>query len=235
MPNSSSPASDSIPRNANPQPLNRSTPQPPLDFWLRKNGTIAAARAESPLAGRTPAELVIMVQTRKLLQTLLRNKRLRISDDLRSAIQAALRSRARLAAPLIPLGPEQRLGWLDEAAELICSSPLTVPGDAEAFSSGRAYNLACRTVPTSQIVVGQTVAGMPEEILVSGSELLVTLRDNALRLHVFAHNTPPPDPRIHKSHPLETLLRHFIVPDVPDIATIFPSRFQKLKSQLAAL
>ena len=209
----------------------------PFDFWLRPNGTIAAARAESPLAGRTPAELVIMAETRKLLQTVLSNKRIRASDPLRSAIQAALRSRRKLTAPLIPLGPEHRLGWLDEVDELTCEKPLQVKGDAfgEAFSTGKAYRIASRTVATRDIITRQTVAGFPEEVAVTGTELVVTIRDNALRVHVFAHHTPPHDPRIHKSHPLDTLLAHFLIPAVPDIASLFPARFQKLKTQLAAL
>jgi hypothetical protein len=178
-----------------------------------------------------------MAETRKLLQTVLSNQRIHASPPLRTAIQTALRSRRKLTAPLIPLGPEQRLGWLDEVDELTCEKPLQVKGDAfgEAFSTGKSYRIASKTVATQDIITRQTVAGFPEEVAITGTELVVTIRDNALRIHIFAHHTPPHDPRIHKSHPLDTLLHHFLIPPVHDIATIFPARFQKLKTQLAAL
>ena len=201
-----------------------------FDFWLRANGTIAAARRESPLASRTPAEMVLMAETRKLLRTLLANPRIRICPLLRTGISTALRSRRKLTAPLIPLGPEQRLGWLDELSELTCRLAI-----ANHFTAGKIYQIASRTVPTAQTIQRLTVAGLSEDVLVRGTELLVTIRDNLLLVHVFAHHAPPHDPRIHKAHPLDTLLVHFHIPQVPDIATIFPARFQKLKAQLAAL
>jgi hypothetical protein len=196
-------------------------------FWLRKDGRIGAAR-HSPINNKRPEELVIMAETRKLLINLLQS--IDISPDLRSAIEVLMRARLRRTAPFTPLTEEQRMGWLDEVTRVACHTNLS-----DSFTSGRNYNVTCNTSPTRQIISRQTLDGGTEEVLISGTEMLITLMDNYQRRHCFCHIDPPFDPLIHQFHPLSTLPAHFEIPPAPDIKTIFPNRYRKYTEELTAL
>lgn len=198
----------------------------PKDFWLTARGTIGC-RTPSPLSGKTPAEAVVMSETRRLLRALPAD---RTAEDLQAAVKAAFRHLARRTAPFSPLHDEQRLGWLDEHSHLECRLDM-----AACFTSGTAYKIQCHDIPTRRLIDRATLRGDKEEILICGTELLVTLRDDQERLHTFCHEELAADPRIHASHPLATLLRHFHIPPTPDIATVLPSKFQKNKKALSAL
>jgi len=203
-----------------------------MDLWLRKSGRIATARA-SALNNLTVQEAILMAETRALLVHALAN--LAVADDLRSSTTAALRQRQRASAPFLPLNPTQRLGWLDEVDSLTCSTD-GLPG----FTAGKTYRLITRTllVRDRETRPNAAMPGGTEEVLVSGTELLAALRDDRKRQHVFCHHTPPTDQipgRIHAIHHLDKLVDHFHIPEVPDIAALFPARFKKLKEQFAAL
>lgn len=201
----------------------------PHTHWLRKNGTIATAR-RSALSGKTPAELVLMAETRKLLQLLLHSEQESVSPDLRAAIEAMLRARLRRTAPFMPLNDEQRIAWLDEVTHITCRLDL---GDC--FTAGSTYRVACQDSPTSHIIDRQTMHGVAEEVLITGNELVINIADNLSRIHTFCHTSLPDDPGIHAQHPLETLVAHFTIPPAPDITQVYPSTYAKLKAQLAAL
>jgi hypothetical protein len=197
--------------------------------WLRKNGTIATA-TRSVLNGKTPAELVLMAETRKLLQLLLHSQTEHISPELRENIQMMLRVRLRRTAPFLPLNNEQRIAWLDEHTHIDCRLDL---GDS--FTAGSTYRVACQDLPTSHIIDRQTMHGIAEEVLISGNELVIHISDNHSRIHTFCHTSLPDDPFVQAHHPLETLIAHFTIPAAPDITQVYPSTYAKLKAQLAAL
>ena len=197
--------------------------------WLRKNGTIATTR-RSALTGKTPAELVLMAETRKLLQLLLHSKQENISPDLRTAIEAMLRARLRRTAPFTPLNDEQRIAWLDEVTHITCRLEL---GDS--FTAGSTYRVLCNDCPTSHIINRQTIQGGYEEVLISGNELVIKIDDDQKRIHTFCHASLPDEPGIHARHPLAILVAHFTVPQAPDITQVYPSTYAKLKAQLEAL
>ena len=199
----------------------------PYDFWLRASGAIATGR-QSVLSGKTPDELLVMAETRHLLQTIMRSKSLRLCPKMRAAVAVAAKSRHRLAAPLMPLGAAQRIGWLDEATELVSSLTLE-----DCFTPAVAYRIACRTVPTKSIEKRKAMfRGGEEEVLVTGTDLLITIRDDERRQHAFSLHSVPTDKRIFRSHHLLTLTQHFHIPPAPDIATLYPARYRKFRARL---
>ena len=196
------------------------------DFWLTPRGTIGC-RQPSALLGKTPAEAVVMVETRKLLRAMPAD---RTSEELQTAVKAAFRNLARRTAPFLPLHDEQRLGWLDEHSHLACRIDMD-----DSFACGVHYKIQCHDIPTRRLIERATISGGKEEVLICGTELRVTLRDNHQRLHTFCHEELATDPRIHACHPLLVLQEHFLIPDTPDITKILPSKFSKTKKALAAL
>ena len=199
------------------------------DYWLRKDGTIATAR-HSPITGKSPAELILMAETRRLLQLILANPEAKISDDLRSTISALFRSRARRTAPLTPLPPEQRLAWLDEVTHIVCRAAMP-----DAFTPGKPYRIKCEDVRTERAIMRNSIQGGPEEILVTGHEILATITDDHKRHHAFCHSRILTEPHIHTLHPLQTLLDHFEIPPAPDITQVYPSTYAKHRQLLSSL
>jgi len=201
----------------------------PHTHWLRKNGTIATAR-RSALSGKTPAELVLMAETRKLLQLLLHSEQESVSPELRTAIEAILRARLRRTAPFMPLNEEQRIAWLDEVTHITCRTDLD-----DSFTAGSTYRVVCQDSPTSHIIDRQTMHGVAEEDQITGNELVIHIADDHARIHTFCHTSLPDEDGIHARHPLASLIAHFTIPPAPDITQIYPATFAKLKTQLAAL
>jgi hypothetical protein len=198
-------------------------------YWLNKRGVIAS-KPVSLLSGKSPAEAVLLPETRCLLREVLNDPSATVSPDLHIAAKQALRHLARRTAPFLPLSPEHRLGWLWEFPRLECRRDW--PG---AFTRDYAYRHYCHDVATRRLILRKTPSGATEEVLVSGIEMLVTIHDDQKRLHAFANFPVPEDPRIHAIHDLQRLLDHFIIPSAKDITQILPAAYQQLKTTLAAL
>ena len=193
-----------------------------MDFWLLAGGTIAC-RYPSSLHGMTPAEAVQSKETRRLLRSIPPE---RCSEDLRSVVANALLDYAVRTAPLLPLPDAQRLGWLDEHSHLLCRLNL-----GAGFTPGSYYPINCGEISARRLTTKTTIQGTKAEVAITGSELLVTIRDEQGRDHSF-FNWGGPDPF---AHSLETLIEHFQIPPVPDITQILPARFRKNKKSLANL
>ena len=198
-------------------------------YWLNKRGVIAS-KPPSLLSGKSPAEAVLIPETRCLLREILNDPSVTVSPDLHIAAKQALRHLARRTAPFLPLSPEHRLGWLWEFPRLECHRDW--PGS---FTRDYAYRHYCYDVATRRLILRKTPSGATEEVLVSGIEMLVTIHDDQKRLHAFANFPVSEDPRIHAIHDLQRLLDHFIIPSAKDITQILPAAYQKLKTTLAAL
>jgi hypothetical protein len=213
--------------------VNTTQTQPRYHYWLRPNGNIATS-TPSPLNGKSLHELIIMAETRRLLQLLIHSKREETSPDLITTIEALLRSRLRRTSPFLPLNEHQRIAWLDEYTHIQCRAPL-----AEFFAAGESYRVDCHDAPTSQIVDRQTLGGQPEEVLVTGRELLITVRDRKRHVHAFSHAEIPADPNIdidiHFTHHIQALIDHFLIPPTPDITRVYPSTYKKYKEALSNL
>jgi len=196
-----------------------------MDFWLEAGGTIAC-RDASPLHGKTPAEAVQNKETRRLLRSIPPE---RCSEDLRSVVANALLDYSVRTAPLLPLPAAQRLGWLDEHSHLLCR--LSMGGG---FTSGSSYPIDCGEITARRTISKTTIQGIKSEVAITGSELLVTIRDDQGRDHSFYNggNSGAADPF---AHSLEILIEHFLIPPVPDITQVLPARFRKNKKALAHL
>jgi hypothetical protein len=206
------------------------TPKVNYAYWLRPNGTIASSRP-SPLNGKRPQELIIMAETRRLLQLILHNKREETHPDLVTAIEVLLRSRLRRTSPLTELAPMQRIAWLDEYTHIECTAAF----EGDSFAPGDSYRVVCTDIPTTHITDRQTMHGGTEEVLITGHELLVTVRDSRNRLHAFCHTGIPTDIEIHKLHHTQYLLNHFAIPDAPDITKVYPATYAKHRAFLSTL
>lgn len=193
-----------------------------MDFWLEAGGTIAC-RHESPLRGMTPAEAVQSKETRRLLRAISPE---RCSDDFQSATATALLDYAVRTAPLLPLPDAQRLGWLDEHSHLLCRLSMD-----SAFTRGSSYRIECGEISARRLTAKTTIQGTKAEVAITGSELLVTIRDEQSRDHSFFSGGGP-NPF---AHSLETLIEHFHIPPVPDITQILPACFRKNKKALTNL
>jgi hypothetical protein len=203
--------------------------QTPYAYWLRKDGTIATARA-SPLTGKTPQELVLMAETRRLLQLILHSHREETSPELAATIDSLLRARLRRTSPFMELSEIQRIAWLDEITHVECSTNL-----GAGFIAGDHYRVACMDIPTNQIIDRQRMDGGTEEVLITGNELIVTIRDQGKRIHAFTHIDLPITLKVHERHEMQALLDHFVIPPAPDITKVFPATYNKYKAALAAL
>ncbi len=193
-----------------------------MDFWLEAGETIAS-RYPSPLHGMTPAKAVQNKETRRLLRAIQSE---RSSEDLRSVVANALLDYSVRTAPLLPLPAAQRLGWLDEHSHLFCRLSMD-----SAFTRGSSYPINCGEISARRLTTKTTIQGTKAEVAITGSELLVTIRDEQGRDHSF-FNWGGPDPF---AHSLEILIEHFHIPPVPDITQVLPSRFRKNKKALANL
>jgi hypothetical protein len=191
------------------------------DYWLRADGRIATAR-HSPINGKMPAELILMAETRRLLQLILTDPNTSICDDLRATITALLRSRARRTAPFMPLSAEQRLGWLDEVTEIVCKAPLE-----DCFTAGTTYRIQCEDVRIDHSIFRKSLHHAKEEVLITGNELLTTITDDLGHEHGFCHVDILAEPPIVKVHPLQTLVDHFEIPPVPDITKVYPATHKR--------
>ena len=196
-----------------------------MDFWLLAGGTIAC-RYPSSLHGMTPAEAVQSKETRRLLRSIPPE---RCSEDLRSVVANALLDYAVRTAPLLPLPDAQRLGWLDEHSHLLCRLNL-----GAGFTPGSYYPINCGEISARRLTTKTTIQGTKAEVAITGSELLVAIRDDQGRDHSFYNggNSGAADPF---AHSLEILIKHFHIPPVPDITQILPARFRKNKKTLANL
>ena len=196
-----------------------------MDFWLLAGGTIAC-RYPSSLHGMTPAEAVQSKETRRLLRSIPPE---RCSEDLRSVVANALLDYAVRTAPLLPLPDAQRLGWLDEHSHLLCRLNL-----GAGFTPGSYYPINCGEISARRLTTKTTIQGTKAEVAITGSELLVAIRDDQGRDHSFYNggNSGAADPF---AHSLEILIKHFHIPPVPDITQILPARFRKNKKALAHL
>src|SRR5438876_2615937 len=118
--------------------------------------------------------------------------------------------------PLAPLSPIQRIGYLK--GEILCRESIGP------FVAGGTYSARTLTVPAhsrEQLLDG---LGLHTQIELRSLETFVIIDGAAGGPHGFA----PDDRRMSTSVPrlgdYQTLLRCFEIPDVPDLARLFPER-----------
>lgn len=217
----------------------RAQVKPRWNLWLQPDGTIGTylslfetrsvripkeeAKTLHDLTGRTPMDLVLRRQEREALRRTVQGGLWKSTPELQAHVDAALAQYEVGRAPIIPLPPVQRLGFLDEHDTLACVRDL--PG---IYAAGTRYRLESSTVRVRRRGARVNSEGEEEPVEYTGSELVLSLHSEAgkhhyvdprlLRQEVTFLDFPETD----RLRSLRELLEHFEIPEVPDIATLNP-------------
>lgn len=202
------------------------------------SGTISREIVEElqKLDGRRIMELVIMRDTREILSRAVDGGVWRVHPDVPPALQTALDDYETARAPLTPLSPIHRLGYLDENEEIECRAT-----DA-AFTAGQRYPLTSETVPIKLSDVRKKPSYLrsspddsEEEVETTGQDLLIRIRDAHGNWHGFTQHPITERPDCHALHLLPALLQRFVIPHVKDVAELSPERYAHFTRKLIEL
>ena len=195
---------------------------------------VAALKA---IDGQHPAGLVVQRTSRKALVLATQGGVWRVHPDVTAAVDAAMKNYNAVRAPLRPLNAVQRLGHLDEEDDIRCE---VAPGIG--FTAGRSYALESETFQGRKVERRPHPGGekdRKEEVLVTGQELLLRIRDDAGAWHAFTQYDLGRDQQAERPekhfHRLAELVECFQIPDVPDIAQVHPEEFAEYQRRLRAL
>ncbi|MGN6556355.1 MAG: hypothetical protein ACTHLW_21800 [Verrucomicrobiota bacterium] len=229
------------------------TTHPHYNLWLRPNHTIGAnvslfdtrsGRADKRqaerlfhLADRSPMQLVVMRNDRKELEAAVHpDSPWRVDPALQAAVKQAVAEYELERAPLYPLNPIMRLGYLDEHETILCERIL-----GRNFTAGRRYPLRSQTVQVTRAGTKINNSGMPDDVEYSGQELAFYIRDNAgverifmdaqfreenIRVNLLNDRKEDGD-KVKIDFTLQYLVEHFHIPEVPDVATLHPDAYQR--------
>lgn len=183
----------------------------------------------------------------------------RVDPALLAAVESAWAEYQGERAPMVPLPRVQRLGYLDEEDSILCLQ------NWRTFIAGRRYPIRSLTVTVTRRATKPNLAGETEELTFSGQELVLFIKDEAEHAFIDAralapgvelpnlfaqsktasNGSPPPSvegdlpaeglAKAGRTHPLQTLLDHFEVPEVPDVAVLQPERYLENKRRLQEL
>jgi predicted RNA methylase len=183
----------------------------------------------------------------------------RVDPALRDAVQKAVNDYNAIRAPLAPLPKIQRLGYLDESDDILCIADLTNekrPGAsapyATVFHAGQRYALSTQSVRFTRAQLKTNIRGELEELQLSGQELAIFVKsslsadhegnavekgscfmDASLREDNVQIDHGPGAEFVHFT--LQDLVKHFEIPEVPDIAGADAARHQTFITQLHQL
>ena len=226
-----------------------------LSLFDTKSSRVTKAEAEAlfSLNGCQPMRLVTQREQRARLQRAAFGTTWRVDPKLQEAVQHAINEYNRVRAPLYPLSPIQRLGFLDEADEIVCVKDLLDDdgGDdvrSPRFKADRHYALRSTTVAVKRSGQKRNLAGELDDVEWDGCELAFfikdetgverifmegRLRDESVRLSLLKAGEKPGRQDEHDlevcviDHTLNQLIEHFTIPDVPDVATVNPQGYQQ--------
>jgi hypothetical protein len=240
--------------------------KPQWNLSLRPDGTIRTnlslfdthsarvtkdqAAALFTLEGRRPMQLVLQRQERAALECAAYGTIWRVDPALQEAVKAAVAEYHRVRAPLYPLSPVQRLGYLDEVDEITCTQDFFAPGSASpCFRADHTYPLRSTTVAVHRSGEKLNLSGELDQVEWDGQELAFFIADEAGLERVFMdarllaanvqlsmlrpgdkpgrpdRRNPPPPCKI--DFALHHLVSYFAIPDVPDVARMNPEAYQR--------
>lgn len=210
------------------------------------------------LNGKKPIQLVVQRAQRKALETAVNGSFWRVDPKLQEAVKAAVVEYNAVRAPLYPLSKIQRLGYLDEQDEIQCIKNLSKNGFT-LFEAGKSYALRSTTVAVKRHGEKVNLEGEMDAVEWNGQELAFFITDiygveqcfmeERLRVKGIEVNLLPINhtgkwskkdlgERCPIAFTLQELVTHFHIPDVLDVATIDPQRYQRnlvALDQIAAL
>jgi hypothetical protein len=220
-----------------------------LSLFDTHSARVSKQEAESlfSLEGKHPMQLVMQRQQRLHLERAAFGPTWRVDPKLQAAIKLAVKEYHAVRAPLYPLSPIQRLGYLDEVDDIVCSKDLMVAG-RKAFRADHTYPLRSSTVAVKRSGTKLNLAGELDQVEWDGQELAFFITDGLGQERVFmearlrASNVrvsllkPGEKPgRQDEDHlepcqidfTLHELVEHFVIPDVPDVARVNPDGYQR--------
>lgn len=210
-----------------------------INAWLtpfqKITGTIPRVFAEElqSLHGQFPLSLVVQRATREALQRAVNGTIWRVQPELVTAVADAVREYHRVRAPFTKLPPVMRLAYLDEENTIVAAT-----SRLKGFTKGQSYPLATLTFEGKKVEVRERPGACDEDVLVTGMELAVLITDDAGETHCFTQFAAKEDdgrPDAQHHHLLSALVNHFVIPEVPDVATLFPDLYQTYRERLLAL
>lgn len=211
------------------------------NLWLSPDGVIQTqlsvfdartvdadlAKGLYGLRDQRPMQLVMQSASRKALHTAAFHSPWRVAPELQAAVTQAIADYQHERAPLVPLNPVQRLGYLDELTDegLLCHT------DLGSFRAGRRYSVDSKLVGVVRAGRKVNFRGEYDEVTYSGKELALWLygqgEDSAGACFMDARLSGD-DVTItdggRRDHTLQELVTHFVVPEVPDLAALHPER-----------
>ena len=198
--------------------------------------TVAALQR---LDGQTPMGLAVQRTNRQTLLEAVRNPLWRVDPALVHATDQAIAAYHAERAPLYPLAPVQRLGYLDEADTIRCLADGLGP-----FQAGHSYRIETRTESATYLATINDSKGDRNEVQRLGKELILLVfpDDDSAHDPVTGHRfilgggkyryESEKDWPADRVHTFADLVDHFHIPEVPDIATVQPDRYQSHLAQL---
>jgi len=197
-------------------------------------------------------ELVLQRASRDELLRVAEKVGWRVQSELIAAVKQAVNDYHAERAPLYPLPEIQRLGYLDEEDHITCKADLLNKNGRLIFKAGQQYSLRTQTVSiTRKVSRPNAFTGEDEELEYSGQELALFIRDSQENEHCFMDarlrddpNTKIPNVKQVKENEnredavdftLQELCVHFVIPEVPDVATANPRGYEAYLDKLTEL
>lgn len=199
------------------------------------------AKALFALQGQGVMNLCLQTDTRNALVRAASGTVWRVQPGLMDGIRQAINEYNAVRAPLYPLNPVQKLGYLDEADEITCVKEFLAPlkclkGDKAAsklvskvaFLPGKSYKLTTTTVLVERGGTKPNMAGEEEDYVYNGQELLATIAGEAGTEYSFMDARHMKEgitvtrvggsEQLAADFTLQQLIEHFEIPHVPDVA-----------------
>lgn len=167
-----------------------------------------------------PLELTLQRGARLALQQAITSGLWTIDPAASAAIHDAITDFDRDRAPLSPIAAVQRIGWIDDAEELLCTR------DFDHFRAGQRYPLSTETIEwKKQEERPRYHAGKrdTEAVLVRGTDLRLTLHHPEQEAVHFIFN--PDHSGGQAAYSLEELAANFQLPEVPDITALHAEKY----------
>ncbi len=228
----------------------------PFNIWIDGNniihrhltpfqslsGRVPKALVESlyDLQGQTPMALVVQKNTRLALQRAVTSDVWVVDPKLPPLVEKCIADYHAARAPFYPLSEVQRIGYVDESDTLKCKA-----AGLNGFEIGKCYALASQTTAIGRTFTRKNIEGSDEQLLTTGQDLVITLTDARGKVHKFMQFPEMelnsrgevqvdyvPDPTTHN---LQTLIAHFEIPEVPDIASCRQDEYRAALDRLSAL
>jgi predicted RNA methylase len=226
-----------------------------LSLFDNASGRVDKQQAEAlhSLGGKRPIQLVMQREQRRALERAAFGTTWRVDCALQTAVKEAVVQYQKVRAPLYPLSPIQRLGYLDEQDEIVCRKDLfsTTPplhhSNTPSFRSDRRYALRSTTVAVKRDGEKLNERGQHDHVQWDGQELAFFITDDSGVERVFMEaRLRSKDIRISILKPgekpgqqdednielcpidftLHDLVEHFEIPEVPDVARVNPQGYQ---------